>query len=77
MMVLLDKNQVAERLGVQPKTAAVLMMEMHPIAISGKQRKRYRVTEASLEQWLAKKVIGGKRTIGASIVGSKRRLERR
>ena len=72
----LDKFAVAERLGVQPKTAAALMMEMNPIAISGKVRKRYRVTEESLERWVARKTIGKPKN-GAYCMGSKRRLERR
>lgn len=72
----LDKFAVAERLGVQPKTAAALMMEMNPIAISGKVRKRYRVTEESLERWVARKTIGKPKN-GSIVMGSKRRLERR
>ena len=76
MTVLLDKDAVAERLGVRPKTAAVLMMEMNPVAISGKVRKRYRVTEENLERWVAKR-MNGRRYQGSYNIGSKRRLERR
>ena len=73
-MIYLDKNQVAERLGIKPRTAAVLMMEMNPIAISGKTRMRYRVTEESLDRWMAKKTIGKPVSIGK---GTTKRLERR
>ena len=72
----LDKNQVAERLGIRPKTAAALMMEMNPIAISGKVRKRYRVTEENLERWVAKRMLNRPKN-GSIVMGSKRRLERR
>lgn len=72
----LDKHQVAERLGVQPKTAAAMMMEMNPIAISGTVRKRYRVTEESLERWMARRTIGKPRS-GSISIGSKKRIERR
>ena len=76
MTRFLDKFAVAERLGVQPKTAAALMMEMNPVAISGTVRKRYRVTEENLERWVAKKTIGKPRT-GSICTGSRRKLERR
>lgn len=71
----LDKFAVAERLGVQPKTAAALMMEMNPIAISGTVRKRYRVTEESLERWVARRTIG--KPSGFHRMGSSKKLERR
>lgn len=76
MSNLLDKYAVADRIGVQPKTAAALMMEMNPVVISGKVRKRYRVTEENLEQWVAKRMIG-KKAAGSILKGSKNRLERR
>ena len=76
MTRFLDKYAVAEILGVKPKTAAALMMEMNPVAISGKTRKRYRVTEDSLERWIDRKTLGKARH-GTSCMGSKRRLERR
>ena len=72
----LDKFMVAERLGVQPKTAAAMMMEMNPIAISGTVRKRYRVTEENLERWIAKRMLGRPRS-GSFSKGSNKRLERR
>ncbi|MBP5442270.1 MAG: hypothetical protein J6Y60_03435 [Treponema sp.] len=76
MKTLLDKRAVAERLGVQPKTAAMLMMEMNPVVISGNVRKRYRVTEENLDRWVAKRTTGRPKT-GSVSMGSKRRLERR
>lgn len=71
----LDKNDVAERLGVKPKTAASMMMEMNPIAISGTVRKRYRVTEENLERWVMKRMTGRQTT--SSRTGSQKKLERR
>ena len=76
MTVYLDKHQVAERLGVKPKTAAAMMMEMNPIPISGSVRKRYRVTEENLDRWMMKRMIGKPLPITGS-KGSKKRLERR
>ena len=72
----LDPQEVADRLGVTRRTAMCLMMEMNPIHICGNVRRRYRVTEANLEQWMAKRMTGrsGRGTIS---MGSKRRLERR
>ena len=75
MSELLDKKAVAHRLKVSEKTAAALMMEMNPVVISGSIRKRYRVTEESLEAWVMKKQkLKGLRYINQ---GSKRRLERK
>ena len=76
MTVYLDQHQVAERIGVKPRTALALMMEMNPIPICGKTRKRYRVTEENLDRWMAKRMIGTARTGGIS-TGSKKKLERR
>ena len=73
---LLDKNAVAERLGVKPKTAALLMMEMNPIPVTGNVRKRYRVTEENLERWVARKMMG-KPSVKSISMGSKKKLERR
>ena len=72
---LLDKTAVAHRLKVSEKTAASLMMEMNPVVISGTFRKRYRVTEESLEAWIARKQkLKGLRYINH---GSQRKIERR
>ena len=76
MTVYLDQNQVAERIGVKPRTALALMMEMNPIPICGKVKKRYRVTEENLDRWMAKRMIGRPKT-GTISTGSKKRLERR
>ena len=75
MTVYLDKNDVAERLGIKPKTAAGYMMEMNPIPISGTVRKRYRVTEENLDAWCNKRMIG-KPTKSIS-TGTKNKLGRR
>ena len=73
--VYLTADDVANRLHVSKKTAKALMMEMNPVAITGTVRKRYRVTEESLESWIAKKQkIKGLRYFNQ---GSKRRLERK
>ena len=76
MTVYLDQNQVADRIGVKPRTALALMMEMNPIPICGKTRKRYRVTEENLELWMAKHSLGRQKT-GSICSGSKRKLTRR
>ena len=76
MTVYLDQNQVAERIGVKPRTALALMMEMNPIPICGKTRKRYRVTEENLDRWMAKRMLG-KPKAGTICTGSKKKLERR
>lgn len=75
MTRLLDKEQVAVLLGVRPKTAAALMMEMNPIAVTGKVRHRYVVTEDNLEKWIIRKSVGRNQT--GNRAGSKKRLERR
>lgn len=76
MTRFLDKHQVAERIGVQPRTAAMLMMEMNPIPITGKVRHRYVVTEENLERWAARRMLGKPKS-GSVSMGSKKRLERR
>ena len=76
MKDLLDKEAVASRIGVRPRTAATLMLEMNPVVVSGNVRKQYRVTEENLELWIAKKMIGKPMT-GTISKGSKRRLGRK
>ena len=76
MTVYLDQNQVAERIGVKPRTALALMMEMNPIPISGNVRKRYRVTEENFDRWMARRMLGKPKT-GTICTGSKKKLERR
>ena len=72
----LDPQEVADRLGVARRTAMALMMEMNPIPVCGTVRKRYRVTEESLDRWMAKRTIG-KPTVSRAGTGCKKRLERR
>ena len=76
MKALLDKEAVAYRIGVKPRTAATLMLEMNPVVVSGTVRKQYRVTEESLELWIAKRTIGKPQT-GSIKKGSRQRLGRR
>ena len=75
-MEYLDKNEVAKRIGVKPRTAAAMMMEMNPIPISGKVRMRYRVTEESLNSWMMRRMIG-KPKAGNISKGVSKKLERR
>ena len=77
MIRCLNKDQVAEILGVAPRTASALMMEMNPVVVCGKVRKRYVVTEENLQRWMMRKMLGGKKAIGRTGTGSNRRLERR
>ena len=77
MTVWLNKKQLAERLGIHPKTAEKLMMEMNPVAISGNVRKQYRVSEDNLERWMLKHTVGGVAPANRGFCGSKRKLQRR
>ena len=63
MIRYLDAQQVADRLGVSRRTAMSMMLEMNPIAISGKTRIRYRVTEENMDRWMAKRMIGKQKTV--------------
>lgn len=74
MIRYLDAQQVADRLGVSRRTAMSMMLEMNPIAISGKTRIRYRVTEENLDRWMAKRTIGKQKTVSFS---TGKRLARR
>ena len=76
MTVWLNKQQIAERLGIHPKTAEQIMLEMNPVAISGNVRKRYRVSEENLERWMLKHSIG-KPSISSIATGTKKKLARR
>ena len=76
MIRYLNPQEVADRLGVARRTAMSLMMEMNPIPVCGKTRMRYRVTEESLDRWMAKRTIG-KPTTGSIGAGSKKKLTRR
>ena len=74
MIRYLDAQQVADRLGVSRRTAMSMMLEMNPIAISGRARIRYRVTEENLDRWMAKRMIGKQKTISFR---TEKRLARR
>ena len=76
MTVWLNKQQIADRLGIHPKTAEVLMMQMHPVAISGTVRKRWRVSEANLDQWMNRQG-DGKAVPISKLGGCKKKLARR
>lgn len=60
MTVWLNPDQVAERIGVARRTAMAMMLEMQPVFISGKVRRRIRVSEESLEQWMVAHCQGRK-----------------
>jgi predicted site-specific integrase-resolvase len=75
-VVWLNPDQVAERLGIHRRTAMALMMEMNPVAISGNVRKRYRVSEESLNQWMLKH-SNGRAIVSTGSQGSKKKLQRR
>jgi Tfp pilus assembly protein FimT len=76
MTVWLDAEQVAERIGVARRTAMAMMLDMHPVTISGSTRKRIRVSEENLERWMIAH-SDGKASVKSICTGSKRRLERR
>lgn len=77
MTVWLNKRQLADLLGVHVKTAERLMMEMHPVAISGNVRKQYRVSEENVERWMLKHTVGTVAPVGTLGCGTRRRLQRR
>ena len=77
MTVWLNKKQLAELLGVHVKTAERMMMEMHPVAISGNVRKQYRVSEENVERWMLKHTVGGTSPVNRVGTGSTRKLARR
>ena len=74
MIRYLDAQQVADRLGVSSRKAMSTMLEMNQIAISGKTRIRYRVTDENLDRWMAKRTIGKQKTVSFS---TGKRLARR
>ena len=77
MTVWLNADQVAEIIGVHRKTAMTMMMEMNPVAISGTVKRRYRVSEESLERWMLKHAVGGKPPAGRTGTGTEKKLQRR
>jgi len=75
-MKYLNKEQVADILGIKPRTAAALMMEMNPIPICGKVRRKWVVTEENLDRFMAKKMLGLPKASRAE-KGSSKKLTRR
>ena len=76
-MIWLKPEDVAERLGVARKTALGLMAQMEHSVISGKERKRLRVSEEALDRWMMGRIPGNEREIVPIQAGSKRRIARR
>ena len=76
MKTYLNKEQIGERLGVKPRTALGLMMEMNPVAVCGTVRKRYVVSEENFERWIARRTLGKTGTVNA-VKGSQKKLARR
>lgn len=77
MTVWLGPDDVAQKLGIARRTAINLMNRMPHSVIGGTQRKRIRVSEASLDAWMVKNSIDpGSETV-AKTAGSKKKLERR
>ena len=72
MSAWLNADQVANRLGIARRTALILMQRMPHAVISGKERKRIRVSESQLEAWLMKNSTGK-----PVKTGNKKRLTRR
>ena len=77
MTVWLNPTQVAERIGVARRTAMTMMLEMNPVYISGTVRKRMRVSEESLDKWMAAHAVGKKCPISSVSTGTVRKLPRR
>jgi len=76
MTIWLDADQVAARLSVSRRTAMSLMYQMQHTVIGGTVRKRIRVSEGSLEAWMAKR--SNKLPVTCEIsTGSNKRLKRR
>ena len=76
MTVWLNADQVAARLSVSKRTALSIMYQMNYSVIGGTVRKRIRVSEGSLESWMAKK--SNKIPAFENIqTGSKRKIARR
>jgi len=76
MTVWLTADQVAERIGVARRTALSMMQQMNPVTISGNTRRRIRVSEESLEQWMIAHSTN-KRPPVSRATGTTRRIARR
>ena len=72
----LTPEQVASILCVSRKTAVAMMYGMPHTVISGKERKRIRVSEETLEAWMLKRSTGTP-VISSKNVGTTRKLQRR
>ncbi len=72
----LTPEEVASRLGVSRKTAVAMMYGMPHSVISGKERKRIRVSEETLEAWLLKRTVGTQ-VVNSKSIGTNKRLKRR
>ena len=72
---LLTPDDVSDRLGIARRTAIKLMYQMPHIVISGTERKRIRITETTLDNWILKNSTGN--PIVAIETGAKKKLQRR
>lgn len=77
MIVWLTPDQVAERIGVGRRTAMAMMLEMHPVYISGNVRKRIRVSEENLDKWMISHAVGRNCPTSRISTGSSKKLGRR
>ena len=76
MIVWLNADQVADRLGVSRKTAMSLMYQMPHSIIGGTVRKRIRVSESNFDAWMTKR--SNRLPVADPIkTGSKKKLTRR
>jgi hypothetical protein len=72
----LTPEQVASILCVSRKTAVAMMYGMPHTVISGKERKRIRVSEDTLEAWMMRRSVGTP-VVSSKETGTKRKLQRR
>ena len=77
MTVWLGPDDVAQRLGIARRTALNLMNRMPHSVIGGTQRKRIRVSEASLDAWMVKNSSDPASETVTKTAGSRKKLERR
>ena len=75
-MIWLNPDQVAERLSISRRTAITLMYQMPHSVIGGTVKKRIRVAEDALDQWMLKQ-SNKLPTFCSTSKGSKRKLTRR
>lgn len=77
MTIWLGPDEVAKRLGVTRRTAMALMTQMPHSVISGRERKRIRVSEKDLDGWMVKRSTGATVSTVTGKLGSNKRLARR